>query len=44
MKKNYEAYTAYTLNNVYEVAVQTRGVFRSNEIALRLRNLKIAWR
>jgi len=30
------------LNNFFEVVVQTRGVFRSSEIASRLRNLEIA--
>jgi len=30
------------LNNFCEVVVQTRGVFRSSEIASRLRNLEIA--
>ena len=42
--KNYEAYTVYMLNNFYKVAGQTRGVFRTSEIASRLRNLEIACR
>jgi len=40
--KNYEAYTPYMLNNFCEVVGQTRGVFRTSEIAPRLQNLEIA--